>query len=145
MDNATSMHDALWRWFAGCAQITKLFFNFSTTDDGDTAIATSGDMLLEEFIDGSQRRKYDFNLIRYLPFTEQANDAGNVSMLEDVEAITRWVEAQNDAGSFPAFPNNCTAERVRVLDEYAGFVAAQAESRAKYMIPFAIDYIKGGK
>ena len=143
MDKATSIHDALWEWFLQCAKITKLYFNFSGTDDGDTAIATSGDTLLEEYIDGSQRRRYAFNLIRFLPFTEEENDAGNVAMLEDVEAISRWVEEQNDAGNLPEFPNSCTAESVRVLDEYAGYVAAQDESRAKYMIPFAIDYIKG--
>ena len=145
MDKATSIHAALWAWFAECVKITHLFFNFSTTDDGDTAIATAGDTLLEEYIDGSQRRRYAFNLIRFLPFTETENDAGNVAMLEDVEAISHWVEEQNDAGNLPEFPNSCTAESVRVLDEYAGYVAAQDESCAKYMIPFAIDYLKGVK
>ena len=143
MDKATSIHDALWEWFLQCAKITKLYFNFSGTDDGDTAIATSGDTLIAEYIDGSQRRQYAFDLVRYLPFTEAENDAGNVAMLEDVEAISHWVEEQNDAGNLPEFPNSCTAESVHVLDEYAGYVAAQDESRAKYMIPFAIDYIKG--
>lgn len=145
MDKATSIHDALWEWFLQCAKITKLYFNFSGTDDGDTAIATSGDTLIEEYIDGSQRRQYAFDLVRYLPFTEIENDAGNVAMLEDVEAISRWVEEQNDAGNLPEFPDGSTAERVRVLDEYAGYVAAQDDSRAKYMIPFAIDYLKGVK
>ena len=143
MDKATSIHDALWEWFLQCAKITKLYFNFSGTDDGDTAIATSGDTLTAEYIDGSQRRQYAFDLVRYLPFTDAENDAGNVAMLEDVEAISHWVEEQNDAGNLPEFPNSCTAESVRVLDEYAGYVAAQDESCAKYMIPFAIDYIKG--
>lgn len=143
MDKATSIHDALWEWFLQCAKITKLYFNFSGTDDGDTAIATSGDTLIAEYIDGSQKRQYAFDLVRYLPFTEVENDAGNVAMLEDVDAISHWVEEQNAAGNLPEFPNSCTAESVRVLDEYAGYVAAQDESRAKYMIPFAIDYIKG--
>ena len=143
MDKATSIHDALWEWFLQCAKITKLYLNFSGTDDGDTAIATSGDTLIEEYIDGSQRRQYAFDLVRFLPFTEIENDAGNVAMMEDVDAIIQWVEEQNAAGNSPELPNSCTAESVRVLDEYAGYVAAQDESRAKYMIPFAIDYIKG--
>ena len=145
MDKATSIHDALWEWFLQCAKITKLYFNFSGTDDGDTAIATSGDTLLEEYIDGSQRRQYAFDLVRFLPFTEIENDAGNVAMMEDVDAIIQWVEEQNAAGNLPEFPNSCTAESVRVLNEYAGYVAAQDESCAKYMIPFAIDYLKGVK
>ena len=143
MDKATSIHDALWEWFLQCAKITKLYFNFSGTDDGDTAIATSGDTLIAEYIDGSQRRKYAFDLVRYLPFTEAENDAGNVAMMEDVDAIIQWAEEQNAAGNLPELPDGYAAESVRVLDEYAGYVAAQDESRAKYMIPFAIDYIKG--
>ena len=143
MDKATSTHDALWRWFVGCASITKLYFNFSGAADGDTAITTSGDTLTEEYIDGSQRRQYAFDLVRYLPFTEVENDAGNVAMMEDVDAIINWAEEQNAAGNLPELPDGYAAESVRVLDEYAGYVAAQDESRAKYMIPFAIDYIKG--
>ena len=145
MDTATSIHDALWEWFLQCAKITKLYFNFSGTDDGDTAIATSGDTLIAEYIDGSQRRQYAFDLVRFLPFTEVENDAGNVAMMEDVDAIIQWAEEQNAAGNLPELPDGYTAESVRVLNEYAGYVAAQDESRAKYMIPFAIDYIKGGK
>ena len=140
---ATSTHDALWRWFMECKDISKLYFNFSGAADGDTAITTSGDTLLEEYIDGSQRRRYAFELVRYLPFTEIENDAGNVAMLEDVETIAHWVEKQNDSGNFPEFPNSCRVERVQLLDEYAGYVSAQDELRAKYMMPFAIDYIKG--
>ena len=143
MDKSTSIHDALWEWFLQCAKITKLYFNFSGTDDGDTAIATSGDTLIAEYIDGSQRRQYAFDLVRYLPFTEVENDAGNVAMMEDVDAIINWAEEQNAAGNLPELPDGYAAENVRVLDEYAGYVAAQDESRAKYMIPFAIDYIKG--
>ena len=143
MDKATSIHDALWEWFLQCAKITKLYFNFSGTDDGDTAIATSGDTLIAEYIDGSQRRQYAFDLVRYLPFTETENDAGNVAMMEDVDAIIQWAEEQNAAGNLPELPDGYAAESVRVLDEYAGYAAAQDESRGKYIIPFAIDYIKG--
>ena len=145
MNKATSIHDALWEWFLQCAKITKLYFNFSGTDDGDTAIATSGDTLIAEYIDGSQRRQYAFDLVRFLPFTEIENDSGNVAMMEDVDAIINWAETQNAAGNLPELPDGYTAESVRVLNEYAGYVAAQDESCAKYMIPFAIDYIKGVK
>lgn len=137
-----SIHIALWEWIVQCASITKLFFNFSGTEDSDTAIATAGDTLLEEYIDGGQRRRYSFELIRYLPATFEPNDPGNIEMLEDVEAIIAWVREQADAGNLPVFPDGCTAEEIVVLDEYAGYAAAQDENMAKYMIPFAIDYRK---
>lgn len=138
-----SIHIALWDWFAQCASITKLFFNFSGAADTDTVISTSGDIALETYIDGSARRRYSFELIRYLPATFEANDTGNIEMLEDVEKIAEWVHAQADAGRLPALPDSCTAESITVLDEYAGYASAQDGSMAKYMIPFALDYMKG--
>ena len=140
---AKSIHDALWKWFAGCASIAQLFFNFSSTDDGDTAIATSGDTLLEDYIDGSQRRRYAFELIRFLPVSVAANDDSNVAMMDDVESIIEWVRRQSDDGAFPDFPAGYTVESVGVLEESVGYVAAQDENTAKYMIPFAVDYVKG--
>lgn len=137
------IHLALWEWFAQCAAITKLFFNFSGTSDSDTAIATSGDIALETYIDGSQKRRYSFELIRYLPVTFEANDTGNIEMLEDVEAIIEWAREQAAAGNLPALPDGCTAEDVSVLDDYAGYTVSQDENIAKYMIPFAMDYQKG--
>ena len=137
------IHLALWEWFAQCASITKLFFNFSGTEDSDTAIATSGDSALETYIDGSQRRRYSFELIRYLPVTFEPNDTGNIDMLEDVEAIVEWVRTQAAQGNLPALPDGCTAEDIMVLDEYAGYTAPADENIAKYMIPFAMDYMKG--
>lgn len=138
-----SIHSALWEWFAGCSAITKLFFNFSGTEDGDTAIAPAGEMVLEDYIDGSQRRRYAFELIRYLPATFESNDPGNVEMMEDVERIAEWVEKQNAEGNFPALPNGSYVESVYVLEDSAGYVAATDQNTAKYMIPFAIDYMKG--
>ncbi|MBQ8508046.1 MAG: hypothetical protein IJ466_11535 [Clostridia bacterium] len=137
-----SIHAALWEWFLQCSAITKLFFNFSTAKNADTVITTAGDSVLEEYIDGSQRRRYAFELSRFCPISFTKNDPGNVDMLEDAQAIAAWVEQQNDAGNLPALPNGCIVESVVLLDEYAGFVTAQNENTARYMIPFALDYTK---
>ena len=137
-----SIHAALWEWFLQCSAITKLFFNFSTAKNADTVITTAGDSVLEEYIDGSQRRRYAFELSRFCPISFTKNDPGNVDMLEDAQAISAWVEQQNDAGNLPALPNGCIVESVVLLDEYAGYVTAQNENTARYMIPFALDYTK---
>ena len=139
----TSIHLALWEWFAQCASITKLFFNFGSTEDAATVIATAGDVVLETYIDGSQRRRYSFELIRFLPASFEANDTSNIEMLEDIEVISNWVQDQAAAGNLPVLPDGYSAEDINVLDEYAGYVAGQDGDMAKYMIPFAIDYQKG--
>ena len=139
----TSIHDALWEWFLQCSGIAKLFFNFSGQADGDTAIATAGDTLIEEYIDKSQRRQYSFELVRFLPITFTENDPGNVAMMEDVETIAEWVRQQCAAGNYPEFPEGYAVEDICILDSAIGYVAAQDENMAKYMIPFAIEYTKG--
>lgn len=137
-----SIHAALWEWFGQCSAITKLFFNFSTAKDSDTVITTAGDTLLDDFIDGSQRRRYAFELSRFCPITFAQNDPGNVDMLEDAQAIAQWVEAQNDAGNLPELPGSYIAENIVLLDEYSGYATASDGNIAKYMIPLALDYIK---
>lgn len=138
----TSIHAALWDWLLGCASITRLFFNFGEAADGSTGILTTGDMLLDEYIDGTQLRRYTFDLVRFLPIGWSANDAGNVEMMEDVDAIVDWMEQQSDAGAFPVFPAGCTVERVALSDEGASYTDAQDENRARYIVPILIDYEK---
>lgn len=138
-----SIHAALWEWFSQCSAITKLFFNFSTTEDEDTVIATAGDTVLEEYIDGSQRRRYAFELSRFCPVTFMQNDDGNIQMLEDAQAIAKWVEEQSRSGNLPRLPENMEADAITALDEYGGYAAALNENTARYMIPFALDYTKG--
>lgn len=145
MTRESSIHAALWEWFLGCASITKLFFNFAQEGDETTSIATSGDMLLEDYIDGSERRRYSFELIRFLPATYEPNDRGNIDMMEDVEKILNWIELQNDAGNLPQLPENYFAEEISVIDEYnTDYVSAQDGNLAKYMIPIQLIYTKKG-
>lgn len=137
-----SIPSALWEWFAGCAQIARLFFNFGGDGSGDTVIAPSSDTLLEDYIDGSQRRQYAFELYRTLPLTTGPNDDGNVRMLEDVESVLQWVHEQNDDGNFPEFPSGCTVDSISVLEDMNGYVSMVDQSTARYMIPMAITYTK---
>ena len=139
---ASSIHDAIWEWFLGCAQVTKLFFNFSEAEDEATVISTSGDTVLESYIDGSQMRRYAFDLIRFLPASFEENDESNITMMEDVDVITEWVQQQAYDGNFPELPSGYTVDDVIILYTESGYVAAQDQTLAKYMIPLAVDYIK---
>ena len=137
-----SIPAGLWEWFKSCEQITRLFFNFSDDQNESTAISPSGDTLLEDYIDGSQRRQYAFEVVRFLPATEEANDPGNVEMIEDVESLVEWVRAKDAAGEFPELPTGCFADGVQTLETSTGYVAMQSEGKTKYMLPFALTYIK---
>lgn len=138
-----SIHAALWEWFAQCQTITRRFFNFSSANDEDTVIATAGDTLLEEYIDGSQRRRYAFEISHFCPITFEQNSTGNIDMLEEAQAVAHWVNEQTADGNLPQLPAGYTAESIDVLDEYAGYATAVNVNIAKYMIPMAMTYTKG--
>lgn len=140
MSNLTSIPAALWEWFEECASITKLFFTFADATAESTAISPAGDTLLEAYIDGSERRQYAFELIRFLPATFAPNDPGNVDMMEDVERIIDWVRDRDADGDYPLFPDGYIVESIVPLDQTTGFIAAQDLNLAKYMIPFAVTY-----
>ena len=137
-----SIHGAVWEWISQCGSITKLFFNFGAIENASTTISTAGDTLLDDYIDGSQRRRYAFEIYQTHPYTTNQGDDGNIDVLEDVEAIAKWVEEQCEAGNLPGLPERMIPEAVVMLDEYAGYVTALNENTARYMIPFALDYIK---
>ncbi len=137
-----SIPAGLWEWFKECANITRLFFNFSDSQDGATAISPAGDTVQDEYINGSQRRQYTFELIRFLPISTEPNDSSNVEMMEDIENIVDWVNAQDAQGKYPELPEGMSAEKIEVLDTQTGYIALQDQNIAKYMIPFAMTYIK---
>ena len=137
-----SIHGAVWEWISQCGSATKLFFNFGAIENAGTTISTAGDTLLDDYIDGSQRRRYAFEIYQTHPYTTNQGDDGNIDVLEDVEAIAKWVEEQCEAGNLPRLPERMIPETVVMLDEYAGYVTALNENTARYMIPFALDYIK---
>ena len=137
-----SIHSALWAWFGQCPNASKRFFNFATVENSATVIATAGDTLIEDYIDGSQLRRYSFELSWIGPFTTEKNDPGNVEILEEAQAIAEWVEEQIENGNYPEMPDGCVLDGMEVLEENAGYATALNENAAKYMIPMAINYIK---
>lgn len=142
---ATDKHTATWDWIKTCPLIKDVFFNFSECNNGDTVLApvsAGNDSVEEEYIDGSSLRHYDFALIRFASYTNDPNDTTNITKLLDVEALVAWFEAQNEAGSFPVFPENCSVQEVAVLPSNTGYVAAQGEQAAKYMVQIRIEYLQ---
>lgn len=43
---------------------------------------------------------------------------------------------------YPIFPDGCSVDAVYPLESNIGYVALQDGTKAKYIVPFAIDYTK---
>ena len=139
---ASSIHRAVWDWLGGCVSITKLFFNFGTQATGSTIIIPS-DSQTETYIDGTEMREYAVELIRFLPLTFDVNSTANIDMLEDVDAIAKWIEEQEAGGNYPLFPIGMTVQGIELTNSYSGYTLGSDGLYAKYTIPFKIIYEKG--
>ena len=136
-------HTAVFEWLLGCPLIRDLFVNASQSDPEDTQLIPA-ETVLAEYLDGSTLRRYDVDLVRILPVSFEPNDQTNISALLDMDALAAWVDARDASGDFPSFPPGETALQITVHAAGAGFMAAQDGNRAKYVIPFSIEYLRGG-
>lgn len=144
MESSTSSkHKAVWDWLQTCTEIADLFFNFSGEMQGSTLFApitVYKDTANIEFADGSSERFYDYALAQIRPIDTTPNETGNIDQLEEFEALAEWISEQNDDKNFPEFPTGNTITEVSVLESNAGYVAAQDQYNAKYMLQFRIVY-----
>lgn len=137
----TNKHSAVWDWLQNCPYIADLFFNHTQTDNGDTSLVPS-DEVVREYLDGSSLRNYNVALAKVLPVSFEPNDTANIEQLVDFEALGDWIEAQNLARNFPNFPPGECVEEIRVLPSSSGYMVAQDMRSAKYQLQFQIEYTR---
>ena len=136
---ASSKHRAVWDWLLTCPLIGDLFFNAAQPKAGATVLVPS-ESLVEEYIDGSQKRNYNCALTRFQSFSSDPNDMANIMTVTDLEALGDWVKAQFKAGHLPEFPEGYTITDIRVLPAEPGYMVATDFTWAKYMIQFQVEY-----
>lgn len=139
-------HEAVLDWIRECPTITDIFFNFSDGENGDTVLVpqtSHNDTIIQEYVDGSSERAYEFTIICIEAYSTVPNSTENLEILMDVDSIAEWVEQQNEIGNFPEFPTNCSIASVECVTDDS--LAAMDETGAKYMLQFRIlyDYKRG--
>lgn len=141
MSTATTRHEAVWDWLLECPYIGDIFFNAGRAEDGNTVLIPS-EQTAQEYIDGSELRWYDVTLTRFEAISTDPNDTANIGQTADIDAIAEWVDEQADSENFPEFPEKCTVMDAKALPNEGGWMVAQDQTQAKYMLQFRIEYIK---
>ena len=139
---ASDKHTAVWEWLKGCPAIGDMFFNASRAEDGNTQLVPS-DQVVATYIDGSTLRNYNCALTRFLAYSADPNDTSNIGAVVDLEAVADWIDGQMAAGTLPEFPG-CIVNEARVLPNESGYMVAQDNTIAKYLLQFQIEYVKEG-
>ena len=138
--SVSSIHRAVWDWLKTCPTVTKLSFNYGT--EGDHSMIIRPTRSVEETFTGGQRlMAYTVELTIFKPLTFDANDSGNIDMLESVDIISDWVRAQIREGNFPQMPDGYVFSDMTMYENQTEFAIAQDGMFARYVVPFTINYL----
>lgn len=138
----TNKHQAMIDYMEQCAEVADLFFNFSTSENGDTVIApTASDYVVQEYIDKSALKWYDFSIIQFQPLSTEPNDDTNTAVIFDVETVMQWIIDQEDAENYPDFGDKCEVQEISVLQDMPT-TAGIDQQGAKYMFSCRVEYLE---
>lgn len=138
-------HEAVWNWLCDCPEIADMYFNFSQSNNGDTAIipmTAYNDMWkYEPFIDDSGEKIYTFTIVQFERYSTTPNNTENIDILLDVEKVANWIDKQHKIENYPLFPSNSQIFKIKALPFENGGIAGQDENGAKYMFSVQIEYL----
>lgn len=139
----TDKSKAVWKFISKCPLIPGyLTFNSIEEFVGSTGlIPVSSEDSIQEYTDGSKKIEYIFAITQMKPFDTGTNETNLVS-LADMQAFVDWVKAQDAAGNYPEFPDNCIIESIEPLQNMPDLAGVDASMVAKYMFQFRIIYIQ---
>lgn len=138
----------------------NLFFNFAEEEDNTNQFVKVEEAVKKKFIDGSELKRYSFNLIIYKSIAHNAlirDVAGtsivlmpdeNMEDIAEVQAIIDWINQQNDDRNFPDFGEDCIIDSVISKDNDPNLYAVDTSVNpplAKYSILIQVEYLDRSK
>lgn len=127
-----------------------LFFNFGKAEENANQINIEAtDVSLHKtFIDGSELKRYTFNIdscksATYNPVLDGLS-AENVEELGEVQDIIDWINAEGKAQNFPDFGDKCFVEEMKCLTEEPMLVGVDKDKNppiAVYRVSIQVDYV----
>lgn len=138
-----SKSKAVWDWFYGNEEISRLYFNFSDVQLNNTVITTeTSDNAVKEFIDGTKEKVFDFAVVQYKELnTVDVNSSENAEVLTDAETLMNWIDEQESKRNYPKFPPNCVITKVENLQNMPS-VSGMDDIYVKYLFSCRINYIE---
>lgn len=139
----TDKSKAVWKFISKCPLIPG-YLTFNSIEEfvnSTGLIPVSSEDSIQEYTDGSKKIEYIFAITQMKPFDTGTNETNLVS-LADMQAFVDWVKAQDAAGNYPEFPDNCIIESIEPLQNMPDLAGVDASMVAKYMFQFRIIYIQ---
>ena len=139
------LHKAVWEWLLPCKAIKNLTFNFLADDTGTVGLIPQNnfvDETIQEFNDGSSERRYSVTFVCLEHLTTEKNTTKNIDVVEQIGDIITWINEQNAAEAFPAFPEGYNINEIRATSDGQD-VQTDSEKVVRYGFTIEILYFKG--
>ena len=118
-----------------------LYFNVILKAPGSTSVITDSDNTIQEYIDGSKDKEYQF-MVEMAKNYDTGTSEANMEALEETKEFIDWVNDNEQKGDYPIFPDNCLMESIEVLGEMPEVVVDPIQNIARYRISLKIKYIE---
>lgn len=126
------------RWLETCPDIELVHLDMTDEKPSSFAVALSGNTLLSTQLNGDRTYQYSFQFyVRDYAQTD-AERGANYDLLQ---AISDWVEEQDEQENYPALPARCVAERMSVANMLLMQVDGDGDA-AVYQIQLQLIYTK---
>lgn len=116
-----------------------IYFNAVIMFPGNTSILTDADLLIEEYIDGSQSRQYIFNVAFVHSYDTNTSDI-NVDAMAETNNFINWIEENDLNNVYPVW--NDPISSISVLSQIPLMTIDTETSTAQYTLQCKIDYLK---
>ncbi len=139
-------HEAMMAYFKPIVEeITgePLEFNFSSTAPEGVALMTEySDRYVRRYVHGGGIKAYGFRIIWTKAYSTDHDDL-NLEAMSFAQDFMDAIELKNKSENFPKFPENCSVQRIEVLQNMPNLAGInEAQSLARYQIPGQIIYFE---
>lgn len=118
-----------------------LYFNVVLKAPGRASVITDSDNTIQEYLDGSKDKEYQFMVEMAKNYDTGTSDA-NMEALEEIKEFIDWINENEAKGIYPEFPDNCMIESIEVLGEMPEVVVDPTKNIARYRISLKIKYLE---
>ena len=147
MTESSLKHMAVWDWLYKNTDISELYFTQGEYDSSGELVLNNqvvytpdtvgSDTWKKQYIRNKGIKEYSLTLSQYAPLISQSNTPANIVTLEVIERISEWVEKQDKTKNYPAFPENCTIQKIM---SFPGTIAARDDKGCKIQFVIKIIY-----
>lgn len=134
-------HEAVYEFIKEYPPLGGLLYFNSIEEfyDATGLMPVYGDNVVTEYTGGNAEKEYMFAIVQMKAFDTGTSNI-NIQAIQDMESFNDWIEEQNKKHNFPKFPDNCTINQIKPLQNMPNLAGTNEQGLAKYMLQFKIDY-----